>query len=216
LRQLREKAYPHLDGHALTAVEAFSTGRFQPLQENPKIWAMRMKDRCIGSEIEARYCDVTGQDGFAPFQVRKLRLSLTREIFARYLSDRLWKPVRARLRSFVRRLTPPREKVRSMLGERVYRLVRDARRRYLALKRADYRTNAERPLLLHAYRGHNIVKVVNAFYAVPRSVGNLDLETEQGRDHPALLVSDDYFALLKQLRHRPRSIVRMPHSWRSG
>ncbi len=92
--QFLGKAYPHVNGHALTAVEAFSTGRFQPLHENHDIWALRMKDRRIGSELETRYADLTGQSGYSPWAVWSLWLSLAKEITGQYLADRIWSPFR--------------------------------------------------------------------------------------------------------------------------
>lgn len=51
----REIAHPHLEGHALTAVEAFSTGRLLPLQENPEVHRLRMAQRQIGTTFEEKY-----------------------------------------------------------------------------------------------------------------------------------------------------------------
>lgn len=193
LLQLMEKAHPHMHGHALTAVEAFSTGRFQPLQENPEIWAMRMNDRRIGSELEARYSNLTDQNGFSSWHVRKLWISLIREIIGQYLDDRLWKPVRRSMRSIV--------------GERVYSILRTIYREYITVYQVDHAMLAENPLLLCAYKGHNIIKMQNAFYAAHHSLGGIDLTTEEGRAHPSILVSNDYFALLKMIRSSASSRV---------
>jgi len=186
LRQLMEKAHPHLHGHALTAVDAFSTGRFQPLQENPKIWDLRMKDRRIGSELESRYSNLTGPKGFSSWQVRKLWLSLAQEILGQYFEDRLWKPIRNNLRGIV--------------GERVYGMLRFAYREYVAAYRVDYKVLAENPLLLCSYRCYNIIKLFDEFYAASHSIGCLDLTTEEGRNHPGLLKSNDYLAILKMVQ----------------
>lgn len=190
LRQLMEKAHPHMQGHALTAVEAFSTGRFQPLQENPKIWALRMKDRRIGSELETRYSNLTDQNGFSSWQVQKLWFSLAREILGQYFEDRLWKPIR--------------NNMRSIIGERAYSKLRTAYRECVAVYRIDHAVLAENPLLLCAYRGYNIIKMLDNFYAAHHGLGNLDLTTEEGRTHPELLSSNDYFALLKMVRNAPK------------
>jgi len=190
LRQLMEKTHPHLDGHALTAVEAFSTGRFQPLQEHPDVWALRMKDRRIGSELETRYANVTGQHGFPAWRVRTLWFHLVREIIGRYLEDRLWKPAR--------------RSVRRVLGERGHRVLRAVYREYLAVFRVDPAALAESPTLLCAYRRYNIVKLLDTFYAVHRRLGHLDLATEDGRAHPTLLTSKDYFVLLSMVRKASR------------
>lgn len=186
LRQLMEKAHPHMNGHALKAVEAFSTGRFQPLRENPRIWALRMKDRCIGSELEVGYSNLTGQNGFSSWQVRKLWFSLAREILGQYLEDRLWRPLRSNLRS--------------VIGGRAYSLLGAAYQEYAVAYRVNREAPAERPLLLCAYRGYNIVKLLDTFYAARHGLGDLDLATEEGRAHPGLLVSNEYFKLLKMVR----------------
>lgn len=190
LRQLMEKAHPHMQGHALTAVAAFSTGRFQPLQENSEIWALRMKDRQIGSELETRYSALTGQDGFSSWYVRKLWISLIQEILGQYLSDRLWKPFQRNIRSIV--------------GERVYSKLRFTYREYVAAFRVDYTVLAENPLLLCSYRCYNIIKLHDKFYAASHGLGSLDLTTEEGRGHPGLIVSDNYLALLKMVRNVPK------------
>lgn len=187
LRQLMEKAHPHMHGHALTAVEAFSAGRFQPLLENPKIWALRMGDRRIGSDLEARYSNLTGQEGFSTWQVRKLWFSLVREILGQYFQDRLWKPIRGNIRSLV--------------GDRAYSVLRTTYREYVAVYRLDHRVLAENPLLLCAYKGYNIVKMLDTFYAARHGLGDLDLTTEAGRGHSGLLASNNYFALLKMVRN---------------
>lgn len=51
----REIAYPHVDGHALKAVEAFSTGRLLPLRENLEIYRRRLAQRRISTEFEKKY-----------------------------------------------------------------------------------------------------------------------------------------------------------------
>ncbi len=54
---------PHINGHALTAVTAFSTGRLLPLTENTHIWDLRMKGRRIGTEFEAAYSNLLPLSG---------------------------------------------------------------------------------------------------------------------------------------------------------
>ncbi|MBI5673497.1 MAG: hypothetical protein HZC50_09720 [Nitrospirae bacterium] len=119
LKQLLEKAHPHVNGHALTAVEAFSTGRFQPLRENPDIWALRMRDRRIGSELETRYADLTGQSGYSPWAVWSLWLSLAKEITGRYLEDRIWSPFRKGIVSLLG--TRVAGRLRAMYQDRILR-----------------------------------------------------------------------------------------------
>lgn len=138
LKQLMEKAYPHIDGHALTAVEAFSTGRFQPLRENPEIWALRMRDRRIGSELETRYADLTGHGGYSAWTVRSLWVSLAREIIGRYFGDRLrqhlWQPIRTG--------------IASLLGQRVARGLRAMCEDHITSRRINHEVPADAPTLL--------------------------------------------------------------------
>ena len=54
----KEVADSHIDGHALTAVEAFSTGRTWVLKENPELHRLRMEQRVIGTEFEKKYSDM--------------------------------------------------------------------------------------------------------------------------------------------------------------
>ena len=171
-----------MQGHALTAVEAFSTGRFQPLQENPKIWALRMSDRRIGSALETGYSTRTGQKGFSPWFVGKLWISLFCEIFGQYFEYYLCKPFRSLMRT--------------ILGERLYSELRAAYHDYFGVYRIEYSMLAEYPVLLCAYKGFNLVKVSNTFYAVRQGL-SLDLTIDEGRGHPEALVSTDYNLLLK-------------------
>ncbi len=67
-----EKIYPHINHHALTAVEAFSTGRMLPLQENKKIYKIRMQNRRIGTKFEEKYACLTDETGFTKGTFLKL------------------------------------------------------------------------------------------------------------------------------------------------
>ena len=186
LKQLLEKVHPHIHGHALTAVEAFSVGRFQPLRENPKIWALRMQDRRIGSELESRYSNLTGQDGYSPWKVRLLWLSLVREIIGQYLRSRLWEPIR--------RYVP------LLIGEHAYGKLCAFYQDHIAIYGIDHTVLAEIPILLCSFRGYNIVKLRDSFYAARHGIGDLDLSTDEGRAHPELLVSQSYKALVRKVR----------------
>jgi glycosyltransferase involved in cell wall biosynthesis len=186
LRQLVEKSYPHLQGHALTAVEAFSTGRFQPLQENPDIWKMRMSDRRIGSLLETRYASLTGQHGFSSWFIRKLWISLFVEIFAQYSRDRIWMPVRSVLRSVLRQC-PLCLKLRNYYRE------------HMAAYLIWHAVRAEEPVILGVYKRHNLVKLRDRYYAVHQRL-ELDLTTVEGSRHPESLNSNSYFSLLEMVR----------------
>lgn len=76
----REKSYPHIDHHALMAVEAFSTGRMLPLKENMEIYKVRMGQRRIGTKFEEKYACMTGRDGFSTLKKLKLHISLISEL----------------------------------------------------------------------------------------------------------------------------------------
>ncbi|MGE3977378.1 MAG: glycosyltransferase family 2 protein [Nitrospira sp.] len=186
LKQLLEKAYPHIDGHALTAVESFSTGRFQPLRENPEIWTLRMRDRRIGSELETRYADLTGQGGYSPWTVRSLWVSLAREIIGRYCKDRLWQPLRKGLVSLV--------------GRRLAGRLRVMYQDHIVPRRINHEVAADSPTLLCSAKGYNVVKLKDEYYAVPLRIGHLDLATDEGRAHPDLLVSQNYEVLLEKVQ----------------
>lgn len=185
LKQLLEKAYPHVDGHALTAVEAFSTGRFQPLRENPDIWALRMRDRRIGSELETRYAGLTGQSGYSPRTVMSLWVSLAKEILGRYFEDHLWKPIRKGLVS--------------LIGQRVAGRLRTVYRDHIVPRKINHDVPADAPTLLCSMKRYNVVKFKDEYYAVPKKIGHLDLSTDEGRVHPDLLVSENYDVLLEKV-----------------
>jgi len=85
LSRLLESRYPHVDLHALTAVEHFSTGRILPNRENPEIHTQRMARRRIGTEFESKYANLTGPRGFCRWHVGLLRLM--------FLIDLGWTPV---------------------------------------------------------------------------------------------------------------------------
>ncbi|MFZ2642487.1 MAG: glycosyltransferase [Verrucomicrobiia bacterium] len=55
IKRWREIIYRHIDCHVMTAVEAFSSGRILPLQENPEIHRLRMSLRRIGTPFEEKY-----------------------------------------------------------------------------------------------------------------------------------------------------------------
>ena len=102
LRTWLEIRRPHVRGHALEAVEAFSTGRTQPLQENPEIWRVRMQARRIGTDFEAEYAAMTGPEGFGLAARLRLWASL-----AMAPAFSLWpalQPLYAKIRPVLRRL----------------------------------------------------------------------------------------------------------------
>jgi len=81
LKRWLEIRKPHVDHHALAAVEAFSAGRLLPKRENPEIHSRRMAGRRIGSDFEKRYADLCGPEGFTFRQLARLHLVLLIEPF---------------------------------------------------------------------------------------------------------------------------------------
>ena len=127
LGQLLEHRYPHVDMHALRAVEAFSSGRMQPQRENPEIWRLRMADRRIGSGLEARYAIMTGPAGFSPWQVRRMRLAHfaarprhVARVYLTWLYRRFVKPHLARMRAYLEcKLRAPARALRAAILRRM-------------------------------------------------------------------------------------------------
>ena len=81
-KRWKEIRGPHIDHHALNAVEAFSTGRLLPLQENPEIHRLRMSWRKVGSTFEEKYALFTSPSGFSRRQKMKLYAVLAIEPFS--------------------------------------------------------------------------------------------------------------------------------------
>ena len=73
LRQIGEITYPHVDLHALHAVEALVCGRLLPLQENAALFERRMSSRVFGAAFVTRYAFSGGPAGFRKGSVRKMR-----------------------------------------------------------------------------------------------------------------------------------------------
>ncbi len=102
LRTWLEIKRPHVRGHALEAVEAFSTGRMEPLRENPDIWSRRMAARRIGTDFETEYAGMTGPGGFGLAGRLRLWASLAAAPFFH-----LWpalQPLYLKVRPILRRL----------------------------------------------------------------------------------------------------------------
>jgi len=86
-----EKAYPHIEGHAFTAVDAFVTGRVLPLRENPQIRQLRLDRRRIGTPFEERYARMRGPEGFSTLD----RLRLFGELWSEP-AKQIWKGFKRR------------------------------------------------------------------------------------------------------------------------
>jgi len=107
----REKAYPHIDGHALTAVEAFTSGRLLPKKENPEIFRIRMQGRRVGTSFEEQYAHPINSRGLSRWRRFILHGKFWSEV---WLTALQWK------------LMP---RVLSWFGETSYLQVRNAYRR---------------------------------------------------------------------------------------
>lgn len=78
-RSIRDIIYPHMDWHALKAVEALSSGRLLPLKENREIHQLRLANRTIGTSFEEKYAKLADAEGSIGGLVRKARALLLRK-----------------------------------------------------------------------------------------------------------------------------------------
>ena len=89
-----QMAHPHIDRHALTAVEAFATGRLLPRRENPDVHALRMLLRQIGTSDEEQYARITCGTRFSSWKRFWLHITLIVE------------PIRREVLRVLRRISP--------------------------------------------------------------------------------------------------------------
>jgi len=97
----REKTYPHINHHALMAVEAFSTGRILPRKENSEIYKIRMHQRRIGTKFEEDYAWITEREGFTRWQKLKLHILFASELPVQIFKSIIGKPVVQVLKRFL-------------------------------------------------------------------------------------------------------------------
>jgi hypothetical protein len=90
LRRWFEVAHPHFEYHAFAAVEAFSTGRLLPLEENADVHNLRMSLRKIGTPLEEQYASKTKQAGFSKAEKLERRIALWREGLMRCSGIFVW------------------------------------------------------------------------------------------------------------------------------
>jgi hypothetical protein len=156
-RRILENTYPHVDLHALTAVEHFSAGRLLPNRENPQIHAIRMARRQVGTDFERKYCDLTGPGGFTRTALFVLRSLMFIDLIATI--------VHSGVLSLFRKLTHSiRPLGRRILGQKLAdRLVRWRRER-----------SAREPVLVEESEHFNIVLYRKKYYGVPKSLGEVD------------------------------------------
>lgn len=167
LRLLRENAYPHVDMHALTAVEAFSSGRFQPRKENRRIFDLRMADRRIGTPFEEKYSAMLGPAGFPKMLVARMHLAMVADIYF----TALWGLVTGSVRVGLRRL----------LGEKSY-----LRWRNVFFHRLRWVLPASGDGVIKEYRGFNLLQHNGTILGLPQILGAIDPNDESQLSHPAI------------------------------
>ena len=156
-----ENTYPHVDLHALTAVEAFSTGRFQPLKENSEIFKLRMKERFIGTEFEEKYANMTGQEGFSKWQIFWLRVSMFIDMIYTVIGRNIYKSLRSN--------------VKKLLSEKQIEWLRRIKFNLFCVKRV----NTNEPVILSSFKNFNIVRYRRLIYGVPQSLGPVDFHDKK-------------------------------------
>ena len=161
LKRMYENAYPHVDLHAITAVEAFSTGRFQPLKENLEIFKLRMKERFIGTEFEEKYANMTGQEGFSKWQIFWLRVSMFIDMIYTVIGRNIYKSLRSN--------------VKKLLSEKQIEWLRRIKFNLFCVNRVD----PNEPVILSSFKNFNIVRYRNLMYGVPQSLGPVDFHDEK-------------------------------------
>lgn len=190
VRRLLEITYPHVDMHALTAVDHFSAGRVLPNRENAEIHAMRMARRQIGTEFESKYADLTGPGGFRRWQVSLLRLVLVMDLIL----------------TVVRRWTSPLwgRLVQSPAGGLIRRCRRLAR---VGLEAVGIRLN--RPyqpgrrvpqLVFEGFHGHNIVYFQGSFFGLHQDEGAFDSGQASSASNCPYLRGPSIRAVKRQIR----------------
>lgn len=80
LRGRMENTYPHVDMHALTAVENFSVGRLLPRLQHPEIHRQRLASRTIATDYEARYASLPIGMGLTSGELFRLRIGMWYEV----------------------------------------------------------------------------------------------------------------------------------------
>lgn len=187
LKLMYENTFPHVDLHAITAVEALSTGRFQPLKENPEIFKLRMADRSLGTKFEEKYANMTGQDGFSKWQILRLKVFM--------IFDMVWTVVS---KSFCKSM---RTLGRSVLGERGLERLRSIKYRYLPMLSRD----KNNPVIVASYKQFNLVAYNDLIYGLPQSLRSVDFNDEQQLSNPAIIKDKSCRKLKREINKRINS-----------
>ncbi|MBI3862015.1 MAG: glycosyltransferase family 2 protein [Planctomycetia bacterium] len=189
-KRMLENTYPHVDLHALTAVEQFSAGQVLPRLENPDIHRLRMARRQIGTPFEAKYGLLTGPRGFSRLALVLLRVLMIVDL-VRTMTTRM---LRQAARSLQDRFAPPggglRSGLRRLLGERGYDRLRHWRRFW----------TAEGPVLVEERERFNIVLYRRRYYGLPKFLGRVDLRDRNQLRHPSIRTSRLRALVRRQMR----------------
>ncbi len=167
---LRENRFPHVDCHAMMAVEAFSTGRMLPLTENPVIWRQRMAWRCIGTDFERKYGVMTTPAGFSRWLVFWMRADL----FMSNIANPFVTALRNGGRAIGKKLPAPLARLANAMG-----------RLWTAVFPAD---DPENPEFKESRAGYNIVYFNGRYYGVPQELGPIDFYDREQLANPKLLI----------------------------
>ena len=214
VKMLLEYTWPHVDLHAITAVQAFSTGRLLPLMENPKIFKLRMEERKIGTTFEEKYASMTGPNGFSRWQLIRLRFSLMFDILRTAILGGTYRFLLVLLRKCV--------------GPWVYEKLRKFRQSLKGSEKHKDRIYAKPqglgplglndqeiislpdigsaqkqgegagpinnavsskyvPELVGSYKGYHLVKHGDLIYAIPQVLGSVDLNDKEQISLPEIL-----------------------------
>ena len=161
IKMLLENRYPHVDLHAIFAVNAFSTGRILPLVECPKIFKVRMASRVIGTVFEAKYAHMTGQKGFSKAHLIRLQIQLYFQIFIKATPNFM---------CLKKRKTQALKNLRHLLGNRKYNQLKICWFYIFGDSR-----NTHHPRLIFSINKYNIVKFNKLFFAIPKPLGPINL-----------------------------------------
>lgn len=173
IKILLENRYPHVDLHAILAVNAFSTGRLLPLEECPEIFKKRMSNRMIGTNFEAKYAYMTGQKGFSKAHLIFLQIRLYFHILIEVVS---------RLMCLEKRKKQILDCTHQLFGEQKYNQLKI----FWFYIFGDSK-NTDIPRLILSINKHNIVKFHNLFLAIPKSLGPINLFNTKDSKLPGII-----------------------------
>lgn|GEM_PF-2193546 len=177
IKIMLESTRPHVDLHAMTAVDAFSSGRMLPLTENSEIFNLRMADRKIGSEFEKKYSRMTSATGFPPKLILRMTLGLRLELLAEIAGRIIDKRLQGLLPpAFLSRLKVIKNRFKPKEIE-----------------------SPEIPQLFVDYKGFNLVFYHDQVFAIPAALGSWDLTEKGNSDHPQIIKADSPWKAVRQI-----------------